>query len=745
MINPKEIKYSKVFELELSNMEGTPVYSLTHQLSVGSEIGNIIIADPSISPRHATFFLQDEVVSLLDHGSMSGTKINGQLIEPGKNIILEESDTVLVGDLELKIKVSVVESKEEVIPPVPVENEELQLEKPPEETFDDVDPFQESQIKVLNLKKSIEKNKRPPYKLVISAPTSSANAIIRVMSVCCDFLLAYSILSIFSPFNDFRMFLEFIPDTLGELVGMKGSYLWSALISDYPVLEEIRLFLMAVVTELLNLSSLELDFVSLVVLYAIIRFVTTLFMGVSISEFFLGMRCEGRPVWSRFGGVVRVITGFVTWPFLIFDIPAIVSRRTLKELVSFTNVIIPSTLLSILGIIFYIPLLLLFLLFSPLIQGLEFPTEVAINSQIDPGVFVPKKSPDDTQAVGGIPAPLFFETSSHLGFDLSYDPQELLLIPDFHFQGSKKRLTLKTGLVLYQKSLKENVEMELFKTFNLKKLLGIAIKGNFFLFDKYPRIYDYVYRVDALSTSFKKEASPKDEALFASEVIKLFSTAFSLNLMNSLDIMQEETLLIKGLIELKSSFFNLLERKEFKDISFIKMGDAIFMKLSVDGVKPYDLLIPLVMDHGKIYKISFSKKETKDLSSSLLYKSTFKKGRWPGTQKREKSETMTALEVHDLFSEPQLDALFKQQGSSQALFGYLFETSSKVLRRGDEMEMATWKNSLGKLFQLLENLPDPKVPGEELDAKSRLVQNTRSIKEAVDTKNVSYFGINTNP
>jgi len=61
------------------------------------------------------------------------------------------------------------------------------------------------------------------------------------------------------------------------------------------------------------------------------------------------------------------------------------------------------------------------------------------------------------------------------------------------------------------------------------------------------------------------------------------------------------------------------------------------------------------------------------------------------------------------------------------------------------MEMATWKNSLGKLFQLLENLPDPKVPGEELDAKSRLVQNTRSIKEAVDTKNVSYFGINTNP
>ena len=57
-----KLKLVRTFELELSNMEGSPVYALTHKLSIGSEIGNIVIADPSVSPRHATFILQQEVV-----------------------------------------------------------------------------------------------------------------------------------------------------------------------------------------------------------------------------------------------------------------------------------------------------------------------------------------------------------------------------------------------------------------------------------------------------------------------------------------------------------------------------------------------------------------------------------------------------------------------------------------------------------------------------------------------------------
>ncbi len=96
-------RWVKTHILELTNMEGIPTYELTSQLSLGSEVGDIVISDPSISPRHCTFTIQDEVISLLDHASVSGTLVNGKKIPQGRNIILEESDIIQVGDLEIRI------------------------------------------------------------------------------------------------------------------------------------------------------------------------------------------------------------------------------------------------------------------------------------------------------------------------------------------------------------------------------------------------------------------------------------------------------------------------------------------------------------------------------------------------------------------------------------------------------------------------------------------------------------------
>ena len=113
-------------------MEGSPTYNLTHQLTVGSEVGNIVIADPSVSPRHCTFILQEEVVSVLDHGSVAGTFINGQKIPPGRYIILEETDNIRVGDLEVQVHVKTDSVKEEIEEAVPEQAEEEE----PEEQLD---------------------------------------------------------------------------------------------------------------------------------------------------------------------------------------------------------------------------------------------------------------------------------------------------------------------------------------------------------------------------------------------------------------------------------------------------------------------------------------------------------------------------------------------------------------------------------------------------------------------------------
>src|SRR5688572_5090974 len=114
-------RWIKVYELQLSNMEDTPTYELRHQLSVGREVGNIVISDPSLSPRHATFMLQQQVVSVLDHGSIAGTFVNGNKIPAGKNIILEDTDVVKLGDLEIRLIVGQQMVSEGEIPGVPVQ------------------------------------------------------------------------------------------------------------------------------------------------------------------------------------------------------------------------------------------------------------------------------------------------------------------------------------------------------------------------------------------------------------------------------------------------------------------------------------------------------------------------------------------------------------------------------------------------------------------------------------------------
>ncbi len=80
--------WKSVFYLDLANLEGSPRYELKHQLSVGSEIGNIVVADSSLSPRHCTFHIQQDVISVIDHGSIQGTLKNGLKLTTGKFFIL---------------------------------------------------------------------------------------------------------------------------------------------------------------------------------------------------------------------------------------------------------------------------------------------------------------------------------------------------------------------------------------------------------------------------------------------------------------------------------------------------------------------------------------------------------------------------------------------------------------------------------------------------------------------------------
>lgn len=717
-----KLQFVKIFDLELSNMEDTPVYPLTNQLSVGSEIGNIVISDPSVSPRHATFILQDEVVSVIDHGSVAGTMINGQKIEPGKYIILEEADVVNVGDLEIRLRVGTQSVEPQEIPEIPAEQVKANIEEKKSS-------IKESAKKVAKPPRAYDKDKNKNKKKVkVSHVEPSANALVRVFSVICDLLFSYALLVIMSPFDEFRAFLKDVPEVLSSLIPVDWNAIWKMLQADYGFITEM-------LSDIYSFLAGTFDYVPLLILFILLRVISTLILGVSFSEYFLGVRPTSNPIYARVGGALRAIIGFVTWPFVIFDLPAIVSRRTFKEVITFTNITIPSKFIAVLGFIFYIPLVLLLVLASPLLEGFEPPEAVFINDRIDSRVRV-KPAPTDGAPV--VQEQLIRVHSDTLALDLEYDAVELSVFPDFNFSGAKSKINFKNALSFYQKDLQTEVSFEIFKTFDFRQLLGYGLKGNVFLYDKYPELYNFAYESPDINGSFKKVLNSKAHASFANQFITFTKTAFSLNLDNALELAQTETPYLKGFVDYKSAFFALIEYKDYSDIGFIKLGDQIFMKISYDKQKPFDLIIPLMKGQGRIFKVTFSKKEGAKNSSSKFYKFNITKSKWVPEPSADSS--MSAFKVFDMFSAQEVKTLVRDAEKAQALYGYFFETSGTVLTRNDSVEIAIWKEKVNSFIKLIETVPALEQEGIE-DPKVKLQTNLNDLKDALENNNQGYFGI----
>lgn len=725
----EKLQYNKVFELELSNMEDSPVYSLKHQLSIGSEIGNIIIADPSVSPRHASFILQQEVVSVIDHGSLTGTMVNGKKIPPGKYIILEESDVVNVGDLELRLKVGMSAAPLEEIPDLPDEEEEEEVPEIPEEEI--VEEELEEDFE------EVEEQIPPPKKIKrqFYAPVTnqySANSLIRLVAVVCDFLLSYSLLVILLPFDEFRSFLDFIPALISDVFNID----WSALMAQ---IEQENNFVASMLKDIYVFLSNTFHVGPLLLMFILIRIFSTLILGVSLSEFMLGIRASKSPLWARVGGMIRVIIGAFTGPFIIFDIPAIISRRTLKEVLTFTNIYVASKFNAILGTLLFLPFLVGVAIVSPLLEGLEPPEPIGINDRIEQRVKINAPGATIDESV----ARPVEDASKALNVKITYDANELSIIPNFRFQGIKSKLNVKSSLIFYQRDLQRQVEVEILKTFDFRQLLGIGMRGNVPLYDKYPQIYNFVYESLESNPAFKTTNDVASNTAFANEFIEFTKTAFSLSLENAFEIMQSETFLIRGLVNYKSSFLSLIEYKDFDQINFLKIGNTYFMKIGFKKQKPFDLIIPLIKGEGRILKISYGKRENSEVVASKFYKFNLHKTDWQPEFESTQKEVMSSFDVFDLFSKVDFKTKLLTEQKAQALYAYYFETSAAALNRADPVELDLWKTKSKLILKLIESLPGANNTSEteEEGPKEKLLENFSDLIDALENNNTEYFGI----
>jgi hypothetical protein len=207
------------------------------------------------------------------------------------------------------------------------------------------------------------------------ATEKAANTLPRFFAIFGDILIAASLHAILVPFDDYKAYQDFVPGLLNDLLGQDLAVMLDAFLQDQPAISEL-------IKDLMSEGTKAFPFVDILVDFAALRFVSTLILGVSFSEFFLGLKSIGNPIWARVGGALRVLIGLITGPFVIFDVPALVSRRTFKEFLTFTHVALRGKILFVALVLIYIPACLALFLVSPMFQGFDFPAPVRFSDQI---------------------------------------------------------------------------------------------------------------------------------------------------------------------------------------------------------------------------------------------------------------------------------------------------------------------------------------------------------------------------
>lgn len=747
-----EYKYYLVF----SELEDAPTFELETSLSVGSEVGDIVIEDETISPRHCTFTLNQDVISVLDHNSEYGTFIGKKAIDPSKMYILQETDKIYIGDILVEIELEAVEIeapmieatseinveeilnesqediKEEFVEEEPQSPpKELQLENTGTLEIENIDFEQLTQkhqeevnvenekenlqlTKVKKEKREVSKDKTKRFNISAQTPNASSS-LIRLIAIFADVLITFIIYFILSPFDEFRIFLQEVPSSIAQLIGPfyneELAPVVNAFLEDYPALIEFG-------KDSAELWSSDYQgFLNGFILFGLIRVFSTLLLGVSIGQMLIGVKSYGNIFVKRIMGMIREVIGLFTGPFIIFDIATLFNFRSVKELITFTRIYTPSLIKSTLLSVLSLSALILLLMISPLFQGLDFREAHVVNST---GILKIKDFDFDET----------FNTSKYFGFRANIS-EDFKVLPMFSFKKVDTKLLAEPSIKFLNLKTKKEINVEKDKTFDLRKFLKVAFNLNYFAQSTFPELFKYLNDVSENNTSFKMHKF--DDAKIANEFQMLIESSMQLDILTVIDHIFSYGPFIKGFIDFRDSFLNLVDGN-VENINIEKIGDSYFAVLSIENPRKFHIkMLPLIVDSNTIYEVSAEKKGISFKKVQELFKKTsFRK------ENLEKIKNINYFSLIDqlMLQNSSYDADFYQQ-----IYELIFSDLKNAFSDQDEFLILKWEFSLTDFIKFIEKF---KLTNQDEQVNwQKMYQNLNDLLRAIRDKDSNFFGIST--
>lgn len=330
-LNKSEKKLFKL-EVRFQNQTATSIEVIDRLIAGIDPRNDLVLIDPKVKTKHFLFRLKNNNLTVHNLGDDGDSFLNGLALEKDKLYILEKDDLLKVGKIEISIRSDcdyhffnnssiVSHSKND-----PLTKKEDFGNYLINQVIEDKQPDGKKKSKEIPLS-SVKRGALLPYK---------------IYGFIIDFVFTYFILSFIVPYIGK---VELVQDFL------------------YPISKYLLQINPSKITRLIapNISLIEFF-----ITFHIVMITAALILGSTPGNFLIGIGHKGKNNFLaiRFKAYLYALLNCLALPLLIFDIP-LYRGRNLKEILTFTEMELSSSLISKILRKAIMPVLLLACLFSP--------------------------------------------------------------------------------------------------------------------------------------------------------------------------------------------------------------------------------------------------------------------------------------------------------------------------------------------------------------------------------------------
>lgn len=842
--------------IQFSNLEDNPIYELNSSLSIGSEIGDVILDDPSLSPNHCTIFRNHDVVSVVDHNSQEGTFVSEHQIPAGKMVILKDGDFIRAGELEIDIITQHAEPSELMSIPAEENNASLQaanssaqpatkisdtnktqdLEIPAElSSSDDIElsldddlpdddiPADELSTSTMELDKTGEmavpqelngpvaqdfeqeieddqetkkpslfarlfkkkpkvekekvvdrpkKEKKPSLfarifkkkdkskvkednqnkmalpkskfdkkiaskekiNVVREVDKSSANAFTRALSLVCDFLIAYSFYIILEPLSVAWEYYELITN---EIIKNYNEFIKP------HIWEHISVHIDKVPASVWDIIKQAVPYIGALYVFIAYRIIFNLLAGASLGQLLMGMRAYGHPIWKRLGGVLRELLAPLLIVFELFNFMTLFGFRTFKEAITFTRLQVNSKAALVFGLILGFPLVIATFLVSPLLIGGKIYKSIEIGRM---------------QAVKSKGQPVEEVISNYFKVKfLVKENMPFVVFPSFDLEMDNGKKLVYPNLSFYSQDLEEVIKLKKLKTFNLLKVLKLAVQSDFLIEKNFPLIKTMVTDPSQENSSFKKhEFNEKQQKELFEQITKYVEIAFGLDFEKIIDHAQVYGPFIKGYVDVREELKRLSNIEQLSSVSIKNIGNQSYLILSenIAGAKSVRIsYIPLESEVSMVNQVVMSEKAFKNngvelIENNIIANTVVLPELIEKISAEAKSE-IGALEIFDFYFET--FTLPAKKATLSHFYFLNFQVAKVSLEKNEIALVEYFKRDLRKQIRVFEVLQKQAVEkmneaqAPELESYyNNLIKSLNELLNALEERNLEFFKDNLN-